>query len=288
MMKKYQFAINQIKQDYISIVKENSVEHLDFDVESRIAMRLVANSHTSRVPLSKTSPESVAHALFNAAAMGLSLSPTLDHAMVIGEMNATGQAIAKLHVTYKGLLHLCAEAKALTHVTTWVIHEKDSVRLSNDVTSKPQIDIPNIFGDRGPVVGALCTVCTPNGDYLTTLMKADELNQVALLSGNEAWFGVFADEFKKKQVLKRALHSLASAQHGRLANAAKHLSENDLDLYEKTERRAIVNTSRHAAQKSGYRTRAEAFFKRADNPESVKPSVIEATETATTQGLYFS
>ncbi|HBC3404753.1 TPA: recombinase RecT [Vibrio parahaemolyticus] len=286
-MKKYQFAINQIKHDYSNIVQENGYDHLDFGVESRIALRLIANSH-SRVPLSKTSPESVAHALFNAGALGLSLSPSLDHAMVVGEMSASGQAIAKLHVTYKGLLHLCAEAKALTHVTTWVIHEKDTVRLSNDLTSKPQVDIPNLFGDRGPVVGALCCVCTPNGDYLTTLMKADELNQVALLSGNEAWFGVFADEFRKKQTLKRALHSLASAQHGRLSKAAKYLSEDDLDLYERTERRAIVNSSRQVEAKANHRTRAEAYFKRTPQTETVATPTIEPEETATTQGLYFT
>lgn len=287
-MKQYQFAINQIKHDYLNIVSENDFKHLDFNVESRIALRLISNSQSGRVPLSKTRPESIAHALFNAGALGLSLSPSLDHAMVVGEMSATGQAIAKLHVTYKGLLHLCAEAGALSHVTTWVIYEKDKVRLSNDLTSKPQIEIPNLFGDRGPVVGSLCTICTPNGDYLTTLMKADELNQIALLSGNEAWFGVFADEFRKKQVLKRSLHSLASAQHGRLSKAAKYLSDDDLDLYERTERRAIVNSSRQSEPNNGHRTRAEAYFKRTPKPEIVETPLTDHQETATTQGLYFT
>ncbi|BEI26306.1 hypothetical protein KKIDH5335_46380 (plasmid) [Vibrio fluvialis] len=43
-MKQYQFAINQIKHDYLNIVSENDFKHLDFNVESRIALRLISNS----------------------------------------------------------------------------------------------------------------------------------------------------------------------------------------------------------------------------------------------------
>ena len=163
---------------------------------------------------------------------------------------------------HKGLLHLCSEAGAISHVSTWVIHEQDKVRMTSDVTSKPQIDIHDLFGDRGPVVGSMCTICTPSGDYLTTTMKAEELNRIAVMSGNDAWFGEFADEFRKKQVLKRALHSVASSHHGRLADAAQHLSKDDLDLYERTERLAMSAPRPEVQESKSQQTRGEIAFQR--------------------------
>ena len=291
-MQNYLQALYQGQDDYMRIISENNFSHLNFDVEASIVMRLISNSFTSRVPLTKTSPQSISHALFNAGAMGISLSPALDHAMLVGELTPTGDAICKLHLTYKGLLHLCSEACAISHVTTWVIRQADKVRMSNDITSKPQVDIPDLFGDRGPVVGSLCTICTPSGDYLTTLMKTVELNQIALLSGNDAWYGAFADEFRKKQVLKRALHTMASAHHGRLQKAAKFLTDSDLDLYERTERKAMMTQPKQFQPKQNAMTRSEALFLRREDPATCAQEA-ESTPAETVQppaqttGLYF-
>lgn len=277
-------AINNIRDKYVAVVNDKGFDHLNFEVESKIALRLVANSIADRIPLTKVSPDSVAHALFNAGAMGISLSPAVDHAMISGEASKAGQLICKLHLTYKGLLHLCSEAGAISHVTTWVIHEQDKVRMTSDVTSKPQIDIDNLFGDRGPVVGSMCTICTPSGDYLTTTMKAAELNQIAVMSGNDAWFGEFADEFRKKQVLKRALHSVASSHHGRLADAAKHLSKDDLDLYETTERSAMSAPRPRTQESTKQQTRGEIAFQRGTRKKEEAPITLN-TPKAQTGGL---
>ncbi|CAH7365396.1 recombination protein RecT [Vibrio crassostreae] len=291
-MQNYLQALYQGQDDYMRIISENNFSHLNFDVEASIVMRLISNSFSSRVPLTKTSPQSISHALFNAGALGVSLSPALDHAMLVGELTVTGEAICKLHLTYKGLLHLCSEAGAISHVTTWVIRQADKVRMSNEITSKPQVDIPDLFGERGPVVGSLCTICTPNGDYLTTLMKTVELNQIALLSGNDAWYGAFADEFRKKQVLKRALHTMASAHHGRLQKAAKFLSDSDLDLYERTERKAMMTQPKQFKAKQNAMTRGEALFLRREAP-ATEAQEAESTPAETVQppaqttGLYF-
>lgn len=286
----FKTAVHSIEHDYRAIVASNGFTHLDFDVESKLALRIVENSIDGRFPLNKVEPSSVAHALFNAGALGVSLSPAVDHAIIGGEITEiSGRAICRLHLTYKGLLHLCHEAGAISHVTTWVIHQKDKVRLSNDVTSKPQVDIEDLFGDRGPVVGALCTICVPNGDYITTKMTTDELNQVAIMSGNDAWFGPFADEFRKKQVLKRALHTMASTHHGRLSKAAKYLSEDDMDLYERTERKAISAPKQQrlqTKQSSSKQTRAEAAFRRPTScAEEQKVPVQDPVQTT---GLYIN
>lgn len=283
-MQSIEQALKGIRDKYQAVINDNGFDHLNFDVESQIALRLIANSVSDRIPLTKVSPDSVAHALFNAGAMGISLSPGVDHAMISGEVSKGGQLICKLHLTYKGLLHLCCEAGAISHVTNWVIHEKDRVRMTSDVTSKPELEIDNLFGDRGPVVGAMCTICTPAGDYLTTTMSAKELNQIAVMSGNDAWFGEFADEFRKKQVLKRALHTVASSHHGRLADAAKHLSTNDLDLYESTERRAISSPRPQVKEKEQALTRGEIAFQKGQRAvsSSVKPSVASSPQS---QGL---
>lgn len=290
-MQNYLQALYQGQDDYMRIINENKFSHLNFDVEASIVMRLLSNSFASRVPLTKTSPQSISHALFNAGAMGISLSPALDHAMLVGEISPTGEAICKLHLTYKGLLHLCSEAGAISHVTTWVIRETDKVRMSNDITSKPQVDIDDLFGDRGAVVGSLCTICTPNGDYLTTLMKNVELNQIALLSGNDAWYGAFADEFRKKQVLKRALHTMASAHHGRLQKAAKFLTDSDLDLYERTERKAMMAQPKKLSSQQNAQTRTEALFLRREVP-TVEAQEAESAPSTQPQskhkGLYFN
>lgn len=262
-MKNILNAINAIEESYNTIVNQNNYSHLSFEVESNLAVRIFENNVLAKYPITKINVTSVAHSLINAASLGLSLSPQLDHVMIVPEINSSGQVLCKLHVTYKGLLHLCNEAGAISHITTMVIHKADKVRLSNDITSKPQIIIDDLFGDRGPVVGALCTICTPKGDYLTTKMSAAELDQVASMSGNSAWFGVFSDEFWKKQVLKRALHTLVSSYHGRLQSAAKFLTDNDMDLYESTERKAIASQYKSVSSKTSNQgvTRAETIFK---------------------------
>ena len=289
-MEKFEKALRLVHSDYLQVIHENNFKHLNFDIEKNIVMRLITSSDDSRVPLTGSSPQSVAHALFSAGSMGISLSPALDHAMLIGEIASTGAIICKLHLTYRGLLHLCYEAGAITHVTLWVIRKEDKLSMSNDITCKPKLEIANLFGDRGDVVGALCTICTPQKDYLTTLMTAQELDQIACISGNPAWHGVFGDEFRKKQVLKRALHTVASAYHGRVANAAKYLSEQDLDLYERTERKAIsasrpqqkVSTPTHKA------TRGEAAFKRPVPNEGAHQEArdVPKRQNVSTTGLY--
>ena len=291
-MENFKTALMAIKKDYLQVVAENGFDHLNFDVEVNIALRLVENSFFDAIPLTKASPQSVAHSVFSAGAMGISLSPGNDHAIMSGDIGLSGNIIAKLHLTYKGLLFLCYEAGAISHVSLWVIRKNDKVKLSNDLNSKPQIHIEDLFGDRGDVVGALCSLCTPRGDYLNTLMTAAELEQVATFSRNHAgWNGVFADEFRKKQVLKRALHTMASAYHGRVANAAKYLTDESLDLYEQTERISMTDKPRHKGveqqQVSSHQsqTRGEAAFRK--QPTKIKrENKMDTYRNVQTKGLY--
>lgn len=289
-MNTFKNALLAIEQDYRSVVASNRFFHLDFDVESKLALRIVENLADSRFQLSKIDPNSLAHALFNAGALGVSLSPAVDHAIIAAELTENrGRSICRLHLTYKGLLHLCYEAGAISHVTTWVIHRNDKVRLSNDITCKPQVDIEDLFGDRGPVVGALCTICVPNGDYITTKMSADELDQVAIMSGNDAWFGPFADEFRKKQVLKRALSTMASTHHGRLSEASKHLSEGDMDLYERTESKSTPASNLQLCptrNTHNHQTRGEAAFRSGKTQNEVQ--VVQGNNLHHPTGLYIN
>lgn len=297
-MEAYISAIENIQAQYLQTVKDNNFGHLSFEVEANIALRMVANS-SGNIPLKKASPTSVAHALFNAGAMGISIAPTVDHAMLVADVSQAGEIIAKLHLTYKGLLHLCYEAGSISHITSWVIRKNDKVRMSNELTSKPELEISDLFGDRGDVTGALCTICTPNGDYLTTLMNKKELDQIAEQSGNDAWHGVFADEFRKKQVLKRALHTMASTHNSRLAKAAQFLTDSDLDLYERTDMTSIdrskytdnkPKTEKFTRKTKGRNTkqpapRGEKYFKRQHN--TVTTNIPPAQPVTQTKGLFF-
>lgn len=258
----------KLEKQYTAKAKQENYTFLKFNVESKLINRMADKLLAQKkIPINKIDLNSLNHALFNACSLGLTLYPPLGHTALSIEYSSSGTAYFKLHVTYKGLLHLCFEAGAISTVSSWVIHKNDRVQLSNDITTKPSIEIENLFGDRGPVVGAICTIMVPNGDYLTTHMKIDELNNIASMSGNSGWDSVFVNEFRKKQVLKRALNTVASTYHGRLSSAAQYLSEDDMDLYEETE--AITETKpkkdfNHYRQNAAAPvpgTRAEQHFK---------------------------
>jgi len=129
----------------------------------------------------------------------------------------------ELHITYRGLLHLGYETGAILNVQTWVVYTKDKLQLSAN-EQRPLLIIDNIFGDRGDVAGSVCIVAMSTGEYITSVMSATELDAIAVLSGNPGWFGCFADEFRKKQVIKRALRNLPSKLHPRMAEASKYLA----------------------------------------------------------------
>lgn len=273
-------AIDSLKDTYTSLVTRNG-DQLNFEREKGYLLDQLHIQESQGVKLNSVSAESIANALFNAGGLGLSLHPALGYAIVSLAQNPYGMNNGKLIVTYKGLLHLCYEAKALTHFTSWVIYEKDRVSLSSDVFQKPKIDIADIFGDRGNMVGAICTICTPNGEYLTTRMTAQELNEVANASGNLAWYGPFADEFRKKQVLKRALKTMLSTYDGRLLQASLLLSTDDKDCAEGIEVPCSTQKptpQRHTprAKKRSKGGRSEQFFKVSSNePDEANTAITD-------------
>ncbi|KAB1179936.1 recombinase RecT [Photobacterium damselae] len=218
-------SAEQIKNDFETIVAEHG-HTLNFSEECHHLKSIVIKSaqDPNLVSLFQATPEQLCCVLIEAAALGISLSLRLNHAMVKGEYDVNMNVTAKFHLTYRGMQKLCYATGRLEWINAWVIYEKDTVTISS-INDEPEIKIPSLFGDRGQVVGSLCTLALTDGTKITTHMTIDELNACAELSKNSGWDSVFVNEFRRKQVIKRALSTMYSQYSNHIANAERYFIE---------------------------------------------------------------
>ena len=217
-------STDQIKSDFNEIVEKHH-HHLDFDRECEHLRRIVVESaqDPAQVSLYEVDTNALCTILLEIAAIGLTLSPALQHVMLKGEF-VNFKPSVKMYVTYKGMQQLAFDTGNLLAINSWVICKNDKVKITS-TTEEPLVEIENLFAGRGEVVGAFCTLKLTDGSCLTTSMTIHELDTIAEMSGNEGWFGPFKNEFRRKQAIKRALSTFYSQYCDYIIDAEKYFSE---------------------------------------------------------------
>jgi recombination protein RecT len=177
-----------------------SDEKIKFASEAQFAMQLLrGNDYLAKV--AQRNPESLADAVKNVAAIGISLNPADKHAYLVPRDNKVC-----LDIGYLGLVHLATETGAVQWVQAKHVHANDEY-FNNGVDKAPTHKF-NSFGSRGNVVGVYCVAKTIGGDYLTTEMDIAEVNRIKgrSPSANKGFSPWKSDEgqMQLKTVIKRA------------------------------------------------------------------------------------
>jgi recombination protein RecT len=215
---------------------------IKFEAEKGYALQLLQNnSYLAKV--AEENKLSLLHALTNCAAIGLSLNPAKKEAYLITRtVNENGKFISKvfLEPSYQGLCNLATNTGSIEWVQANVVYSNDEFT-DNGPGEKPthKYDAFANKEKRGDFVGVYCTAKTHSGDYLTTIMPADEVYSIrdrseaykAMIErkkGNGGpWVSDFA-EMAKKSVVRRAVKMWPKTdQFDRMENAVLLSNDNE-------------------------------------------------------------
>jgi len=215
-----EFVGNQ--QDlFLPKVIDNSVS---WESEKQFAIQLFqSNDYLAKV--AKSNPTSAQNAIINVAAIGITLNP----AQKLSYLVPRNGGIC-LDISYMGLMHLAADTGSIRWGQAVIVYSNDTFkRVGIDKSPLHEVDE---FGDRGEPVGVYCIVKTSDGDYLTDVMKRDDV--LAIRDRSVAWKAWISkkkscpwvtDELEmwRKTVVKRASKYWPKVQ--RLNNAIAYLND---------------------------------------------------------------
>jgi len=221
-------AIQKAKDKFTEIslaTKTNMV----YQSEAMFAMQAIQkNSYTETI--ANKSPDSVRNAVINVASIGLSLNPATALAYLVPRDN-----VICLDISYQGLIRIATDTGSIRWAKAELVHKNDDF-LYRGVSSIPEHTF-NPFGDRGDFVGVYCTAKTSDGDYLTEVISASDINEIrnksqAYISfangkARQCPWNDFFGEMAKKTCIKRASKTWPKSQRGdRLQTAIDILNGN--------------------------------------------------------------
>ena len=150
-------------------------------------------------------PQGLQQAITNVASIGLSLSPA-EHLTYL--IPRKGKIC--LDISYMGFCRLATNSGSVEWIQSELVYDKDTFT-NNGIGEKPShiFDGFASIQDRGDFKGGYCVAKLTTGDYLTTIMSAEEITNIQ--GRSEAWkrnqSGPWATDFRemaKKSVVRRA------------------------------------------------------------------------------------
>jgi phage RecT family recombinase len=156
-----------------------------------------------------------------AAALGLLLDPQLGEAYVVPVWNgATKREEPQLRVGYRGIIKLARQSGEVSNVYAHEVHEQDYIDCDLGV-DKRLVHKPNLFGERGKVIGYYAVVKYKDGTHDFEPMSMQQIHLIR--DRSDAWLAFKAgkiastpwasdeDEMGKKTVIKRLLKRVAQS-----------------------------------------------------------------------------
>lgn len=162
--------------------------------------RLALSAITRKPQLLSCTPESIARAVIDCAALGLEPDGALGHAYFVPFGND-----CQLIVGYRGFITLARRSGEIVSVEAHTIHAADKYRVMYG--SAPVLEHePLLVGERGDIVAAYCIATFTDGGKHCELMTRAEIDAVRKRSrskDNGPWVTDFA-EMARKTVVRRA------------------------------------------------------------------------------------
>ncbi|SFI70832.1 recombination protein RecT [Pseudomonas guineae] len=198
---------------------------LSFEREAGFALQVLSgNSYATSLAIRNR--QSLANAITNVAAIGISLNPARKQAYLVPRDNKIC-----LDISYMGLMDLAMLTGSILWAQAELVYEKDSFDL-NGYDAPPTHKYSPFATDRGEIVGVYVVIKTADGDYLTTTMTIAQVHECRAIS--TAWKAYLKDSSKtcpwvtqpgemiKKTCVKRAYKYWPKTE--RLEQAIHHLN----------------------------------------------------------------
>lgn len=192
-----------IRPSFEAVAVDRSI---NFEREAGFAIQILGNNDYA-LGIALNNKQSVIDAVTNVSAIGISLNPAKKQAYLVPR----DQKIC-LDISYMGLLDLAIASGSIMWGQAELVHESDDFRLNG--FDRPPTHERNPFAkDRGEVVGVYVVAKTHSGDYLTTTMTVDDVNDIRNRSSAwKTWISKKKScpwvtdygEMAKKTVIKRA------------------------------------------------------------------------------------
>ncbi|WP_070414700.1 recombinase RecT [Pseudomonas lundensis] len=213
--------IYAVRNQFANVLTDRS---LNFEREAEFAIQVITSSEYA-TKIAMQNRQSVANAITNIAAIGISLNPAKKQAYLVPR---DGKIC--LDISYIGLMDLAMSTGAIRWAQAELVYAADSFTLNG--FDKPPSHSYNPFAkDRGAAIGVYVVVKTADGDYLTETMSIDDVN--AIRDRSSAWkawvksqkscpWVTDPGEMMKKTVVKRGYKYWPKTE--RLEQAIHHLN----------------------------------------------------------------
>lgn len=202
---------------------------LDFNSEQIFATQLLLNNSYA-LKTAKENPMSLKLALYNVAAIGLSLNPAQGLAYLVPRRIKSGEpARICLDISYRGLIAIGVEVGSICWAKSELVYEHDKFTYRGPA-EKPEHLCDPFDDERGLLRGAYCIAELPNGGFLVETMSLKEMNKIrdrseAYKHGSGPWID-WEEQMRLKTVVKRASKWWPAAQgNARLGTAIQVLNE---------------------------------------------------------------
>jgi recombination protein RecT len=208
--------LEQFRQEVLPPEKANDLwRSLPAHIKPAVFERNLINALMQNVDLLSFPPPLVYREVSKAAGLGLLLDPQLGEAYIVIAWNGrTQRKEPQLRVGYKGMCKLARQAGDVTGLYAHEVCERDRIECHLG-TDKRLIHDPNIFGDRGPVVGYYAVIKFADSSFDFEPMTRKQTQ--AIRDRSDAWrsfkdgrikstpWATDEDEMAKKTVLRRLL-----------------------------------------------------------------------------------
>lgn len=192
----WQSAIQSARERF-----EQNADLVSYEKESIFAMQALMKTDFA-MGVANKNPTSVKLAMINVASTGLTLNPAHGYAYLVPRDNAI-----HLDISYKGLIKIATDTGAIRWARAELVYEND--KFTYHGPAREPEHTANPFKGRGDVIGAYCIAKTSDGDVLTEVMDADEIEKIrgksmAYAKSKSGPWAEWFSQMARKAVIKRA------------------------------------------------------------------------------------
>ncbi len=208
---------------------------LKFQVERRYVEAIIgrferdAKRYNKPNPMAACPVESLQVAMLDAAAAGLSLSPSLAHAYLIPYA-----PVIQFSPGYRGLIHLALHGKTVTSVQANLVHAQDpAFQVWTDETGRHIRHEESRAANRGAVTHSYCLARFANGGYHIEVLDRAQLDAIRAAAEKRPGGGMvwkhpsFVSEMEKKAAVRRSAKWWPVDPDGHLAHMLEVADKHD-------------------------------------------------------------
>lgn len=163
-------------------------------IKPAVFERNLVNALMANPSLLEFHPSLVYREVCKAAGLGLLLDPILGEAYIVTAWNGkTRRVEPQLRVGYKGMCKLARQAGDVTNIYAHEVCQKDKI-VCHMGTDKQLIHEPNVFQDRGPVIGYYAVIKFSDGTFDFEPMTVAQCQ--AIRDRSDAWKAFKEDKIK--------------------------------------------------------------------------------------------